>query len=577
MTHSYDLVIIGGTPGGVMCAIAAAREGVKKILLLERTAHVGGLCANGLGATDIATRGATEGLFKEFVDNIRKHYVDTYGPDSQQVRDCSGGYHFEPSIAEQILLSMLATQKDAITVLTMRQFDAEARNVEKSNARTVRAIDVLDRNTGTTTRYEGKVFVDATYEGDLAAAAGASFSTRREGREEYDETVAGRRYEEWHGRIDPASTFEGDDTIQAFNYRVCVTNDLKNSVPIPKPAKYDRNEYASIVDDVKQNRWAGKTSGELELDGIGRITNMVMLPNNKTDANNQHLAFVSTDLPEENYPWPTADWTWRDAFADRLRDYILGLFWFVQNDEELPADFRAKCRQWALSNSEYTDNGNFPRQVYVREGRRIHGEYLFTAHDAAPKVRGERPPILASSVTASHYALDSHAHRKREPGRYHLDGFLSAHATPYTVPFGVMVPKDLDNVLTPVPASATHIGFSTIRMEPCWMALGQAAGVAAALAIESQRAMRDLDVTTLQNRLLDQGAVLVYFKDTPRSHPHYRASQYFGLRGALADWNARLDEPATTDDSQKFAAIVGAPVPSGNMTRGELLTRLMPK
>lgn len=507
--RKFDVVVVGGTPGGIMSAIAAARGG-KTVALLERTGHIGGLPANGLGATDIATRGATGGLFLEFVQRVRKHYVQTYGEGSQQVRDCSDGYHFEPSVAEKVLEQMLA-ECPAISVLKRRQFDAEAHNVSLAAA-DIRQITVTNRDSGQPEHYAARIFIDATYEGDLAAAAGAPWRTRREGKAEYNEPLAGRVYKRWGSAPDElgeGSTGEGDDTIQAYNYRLCLTNVPANRVPIVRPDPYNRQEYVSLIDDIRLNRATGAHRGEKEWDGIGRIVNMVTLPNGKTDANNQHLAFLSTDLPEENYPWPTADWAWRDRFAQRLRNYTLGLLYFAQNDPELPEDFRRKCSQWGLARDEYADNGHFPRQVYVREGRRIEGEYLFTAHDALPGPDG-RPPIHRDSITASHYALDSHAHRKREPGRVHLDGFLSHPTKPYTVPYGVIVPKKVDNLLTPVPVSGTHIGFSTLRMEPCWMALGQAAGVAAALSIDTATPPRRLDVTRLQIELLQQGAVLIY-------------------------------------------------------------------
>lgn len=151
--------------------------------------------------------------------------------------------------------------------------------------------------------------------------------------------------------------------------------------------------------------------------GMHKISNIKKIPNDKTDANNQHLSFVSTDLPEENWPWPTSSWDWRDKFSKRLKDYTLGLFWFVQNDAELPEHFRAETQKWGLAKDEYVDNENFPRQVYVREGRRFKGKYFFTANDALPVAKGKRPPIHRSSVTSSDYALDSHAVRKREPGK----------------------------------------------------------------------------------------------------------------------------------------------------------------
>ena len=496
--NAYDLVIVGGNPGGIMAAISAARMG-KTSVILERTRYIGGLPANGLGATDIATRAATTGLFREFVDRIKQYYIDTYGADSEQVKMCSDGYHFEPSVGARIFQQMLDEQKDKITVRTMRQFDAETENIVMRDGR-IETIRILNRETGEQETYAGSVFLDATYEGDLGAAAGVPFRVGREGKDEFGEPGAGRVYKYWGGPEGEGSTFQKDNAVQSYNYRLCLTNDPKNRVPFRKPAHYNREEYASIIEDV----WTGRntdaamqqvTEAMMEENrkhilagnpsklpgdkwGIAKITNIVHVPNHKTDANNQHGVFVSTDLPEENWPWPTSSWEWRDKFAQRLREYTEGLFWFAQNDPELPAHFRKAAQEWGLAKDEYTDNGHFPRQVYVREGRRFEGVYFFTANDAIPVTVGSRPPIHANSITASHYALDSHAVRKREQGRVHLDGFLSYPSAVYTVPYGVIVPKEVDNLLLPVPVSGSHIGFSTLRMEPCWMAMGQAAGIA---------------------------------------------------------------------------------------------------
>lgn len=579
----YDVVVVGGTPGGVMSAIAAARAG-KTALLLDRTAHVGGLPANGLGATDIATRGCTGGLFLEFVGRIKQHYIDTYGADSEQVKVCSDGYHFEPSVAAKVFEQMLK-EHPKVTVLKRRQFDSKPENVTLDGSKLAR-VRVTDLDGKDVEEYTGRIFIDATYEGDLAAAAGAPFRTRREGKDEYNEPLAGRVYKQWGTsptELGEGSTGEGDDTIQAFNYRLCITKVPENRVPIEKPANYNRDEYASIIEDVKQDRWTnkgGKRGGEVDVAGIGRVVNIVWVPNGKTDANNQHAAFVSTDLPEENYPWPTADWAWRDQYAKRLREYTLGLLWFVQNDPELPEDFRDRCREWGLAKDEYTDNGHFPRQVYVREGRRIEGEHLFTAHDALPVggERGARPPVYPTSITSSHYALDSHAHRKREPGRVHLDGFLSHPSAPYTVPYGVIVPKKVDNLLTPVPVSGTHIGFSTLRMEPCWMALGQAAGTAAAIAIDDKVAPRQVDVTKLQDALLKQNAVLIYFRDVRPTDSCYDASQYFGLRKMLPSYQFEPDKAIDAETAKQWieqSKVKEAPgYEAGKTTRGEFIEKL---
>lgn len=577
MQRVWGVIVVGGTPSGIMTAIAAARSGAS-VLLLERTNHIGGLPANGLGVTDIATRGATGGLFTEFINRVHLHYVTVYGKDSEQARACDGGHYFEPSVAERIFEAMLADHADAVAVLKERQFDARPDRV-RCRAGRVEAIDVQHRVTGQLESYRGCVFVDATYEGDLAVAAGAAFRIGREAAHEYHEPLAGKLYKQWKGDVDPGSSGEGDETIQAYNYRVCLSDRPEQQTPIPRPTHYNREEYISLIDDLKSGRMAGKRDGEPHLDGIGRVVNIFPLPNGKTDSNNQHLALISTDLPEENYPWPTADWAWRDRFAQRLRDYTLGLLWFAQNDAALPAAFRADCRRWGLARDEYQNNGCFPRQVYVREGRRIEGEHLFVASDALPVAPGERPPIYVSSVTASHYPLDSHAVRKREPGRTSLDGFLSHPTQPYTVPWGVMVPRGLDNVLTPVPVSGTHIGFSTLRMEPCWMALGHAAGVMAAMAAGSGRAIRELDIPAVQRRLLDQGAVLIYYRDIQPDHPAFKAIQFFGLRGAIPEWEARPDDPATTDDLAHWASLMAHPLDGiqPNMTRGQVLLHLYVK
>lgn len=549
-----DLVIVGGTPGGLMCAIAAARRG-RSVIVLERSLHVGGLPANGLGATDISTRGVAAGLFKEFTTRIREYYVAKYGADSEQVRICSDGYHFEPSTGEKILLEMLA-ECPAITVLTRRQFDSHKGHVQQ-NGREIRAFQAVNLESGEVENFTAKVFIDATYEGDLAAAAGVPFSTRREGFMDYHEPMAGRVYQRWgHAHeIGEGSTFEGDDTIQAYNFRLCLTDREENRVTIAKPPGYNREEYASLAEDLKLDRMPGVHVREREWDGIGRITNIVWLPNGKTDANNQHLAFISTDLPEENYPWPTADWAWRDRFQERLRNYTLGLFWFLQNDPAVPEPFQTNARRYGLAADEYQDNGNFPRQVYVREGRRIVGETMFLAHDALPVMQDGRPPVHRSSVAASHYPVDSHAVRKREPGRAHLDGFVSVHTAPYTVPFGIMVPKTVDNLLVPVAVSASHMGFGTLRMEPCWMALGEAAGVAANLMIQLGLPGRQTPIPQLQRDLVAHGAMLIFYRDIATDDPLYPALQYLGVQGGIAGWKADLDVPLSERDAQLWTEL----------------------
>lgn len=560
----YDLIIVGGTPAGITAAIAASREG-KDVLILERTEHIGGLPVNGLGATDIGTRGATTGLFEQFVSFNKAYYIQTYGEQSVQVRDCSDGYHFEPHVAAITFNKMLNEARPGkITVLTLRQFDSEPRFVTMQGNRII-SIRILNLKSKEEEHYSGNFFIDATYEGDLSAAAGVKFRLGREAADEYGEPCAGKVYRWWkHGPDGEGSSYQGDNAIQAYNYRLCLTNNSKIRIPILKPENYNREEYISLIDDVltgrntdirykqvndtqiEENRrkiLAGEqTSIAGDVWGMAKLSSMTRLPNAKTDANNQHLALISTDLPEENWEWPTSGWEWRDRFAERLKSYTLGLLWFAQNDEALPSNFREACRQWGLASDEYKDNNGFPRQVYVREGRRLEGTYFFTANDALPINEGSRPPVHLASITASHYALDSHAVRKRESARIHLDGFFSHPTSVYTVPYGVMVPKLVENLLFPVAVSGSHVGFSTLRMEPCWMALGEAAGIAATLAIDNSLNVRNIDIDKLQNSLLKNGATLIYFRDLTNNDPDFPLIQKLALRGYFPDWDSKIDE-----------------------------------
>ena len=566
--YEFDAVIVGGTPAGIMTGIAVARAG-RSAVILERTAHVGGLPANGLGATDIHTKGATGGLFLDFVGRIKQHYSDNYGVDSQQVIDCAEGYRFEPRIAEMILLEMIAEQSENLEVRKMRQFDHEPSNAIKDGA-VLTGIKIKNRDTGETEVYSARVFVDATYEGDLAAAAGAPYMLGREGTNEYGEPCAGKYYQRWTEPPDEYySTGQGDNAIQSYNYRLALTYNKSNMTQIEKPATYNRDEFIDLIDDVRLGRFAGPPT-PMEFDGIGLITNMATVPNQKVDGNNQHAAFLSTDLAEENWPYPTASWEWRDRFAQRLRDYILGLFYFAQNDPGLPADFRERCNRWGLASDEFTDTDNFPRQIYVREGRRIRGEYLFTAHDALSK-RHTRDHM--TSITASHYSLDSHACLKREEGRPHLDGFFAYRTTPYSVPYGVIVPLEVENLLIPAPASGTHIGFSTLRMEPCWMALGEAAGEAINVSLDAGTSVREANVIEIQRRLLAAGAVLTYYEDVAPGDAHYGALQYFALRGFLGDsYQANLKEKVSDEERKNWIASANTPeLTDYGGSRGQLL------
>ncbi|RXG26463.1 FAD dependent oxidoreductase [Leeuwenhoekiella polynyae] len=595
--YEYDVVIVGGTPAGITAAIAAAREG-KHCLILERTGHIGGLPVNGLGATDIATRDATTGLFKQFVSLNKEYYKAQFGMDSPQVKQSSDGYHFEPHVAAASFDKMIGMAGPGkIEVLVFRQFDSAPKYVNKEG-NTIQSIRILNRQTGHEEYYSAQVFIDATYEGDLGAAAGVPYRLGREGIDEFDEPCAGKIYRWWkHGPDEEGTTYQGDNAIQAYNYRLCLTNNPNNRLPVVKPEAYDREEFVSLIEDVLtgQNtdiRFSPVDSAQIQANrrkilagektaipgdpwGIWKLCSMTSLPNRKVDANNQHLALLSTDLPEENWPWPTSGWAWRDQYAKRLKSYTLGLLWFAQNDKVLPEHFREACKSWGFAKDEYQDNHGFPRQVYVREGRRLEGMHLFTAHDALPLEKGGRPPVYSTSVTASHYALDSHGVRKREPERVHLDGFFSHPSAPYTVPYGVMVPKLINNLLFPVAVSGSHVGFSTLRMEPCWMALGEAAGIAAALTINNEVSVREIPINLLQETLLNNGATLIYFNDLKATDVEFKEIQKLALLGFFPEWEASLDEDLDINTGHLWNKLTHKNIPYNGKAKRELIKTLL--
>jgi hypothetical protein len=568
-----QVVVLGATPAGLAAAMAAGDAG-RRVLVLERGAHLGGLPANGLGITDIATRGSVGGLFAQFIALVREHYVQRYGPDSPQVRDCSDGYHFEPHVAEMILRRMLAL-RPSVQVLLHRQFDADDRNVRIQGQRLV-ALRVLDRRDGSTQWIEGDCFIDAGYEGDLAAAAGVPFRVGRESTLDTGEPFAGRVYWSWSTRrVLEGSSGAGDDAVQAFNFRLCMTNDPARRVPITRPTDYRREDYLRVIDDVA----GGRLRHAVYRYPRAAVAKPVPIPNGKFDVNDHPKSLISTDLPEENWAYPTADWAWRDRFEQRLRDYELGLLWFCQHDEALPEAFRLDAQQWGLACDEFVDHDCFPRQMYVREARRIEGVYTFSALDciaaadvplAAAIVAGEaapapdqRPPVHRDSVTAAHYPIDSHACRKAQPGHDALDGYFALNeiTRPYTVPYRVMLPREVDGLLVPVACSATHLGFGTLRMEPCWMALGEAAGVAADLALRLNMPLREAPIAALQRGLLARGAVLFYCDDLPSDPDQAAALQIIGLRGGVAGYMCRPTEPIDAPTLQHWRQLLGVTSP----------------
>ena len=510
-----DVVVIGGTPGGIAWAVAAARMGCS-VTLVAYHHHLGGMMASGLGKSDIENRAMIGGLFKEMIDRVYEHYVSTYGKDSENVRLCRDGYYYEPSVAEAVLEGMVGEQS-SITV--MRGWRLVSALVAADR---IRAVDVVDRRTGEARTLSGHAFVDATYEGDLYAAAGAEYRLGRESREAYGEPHAGVIYYDYQAkRILPGTTGEADGRLPAYTYRLCLTTDAANSHRLTEPPPdYDRRNYVGYFDDLSAGRLSapktfkpGRGYNPAHFGTLVRALSVTELPNDKTDVNinPRPLAFP---FAEENLGYIGGDEATRQRICRRHRNLTLGLLWFLQNDPEVPEAHRQLARQLHLPRDEFVDNDHFPFQLYLREGRCLVGEATLTEHDITATDRQHEPRRHRDAIAIGEFPIDSFPSRKRQPGdTVVLEGYLGMldHITrPYQIPYRIMLPEQIDGLLVPVAASTTHVAFSSIRMEPTWMALGQAAGVAASLAVELDVVPRAVPIAMLQQRLQRQGQVMAH-------------------------------------------------------------------
>ncbi|RAV04152.1 FAD-dependent oxidoreductase [Paenibacillus sp. YN15] len=544
MSYQCEVFVYGATPGGIGAAIAAARKG-RRVVLAEPTGHIGGLMTSGLGRTDIDWPEASGAIYREFLQKVLADYTARYGPDSQQVKDCRGGMFFEPSVAEKLFAGMVEAEKQNLTVLTghlLKQAVTEQNRLV--------AVELAASN-GEISRWSAGAFIDATYEGDLAAAAGVPYLTGRESRDDWNEEYAGKLYMNFDGtkRVFPGSTGEGDHRIQAYNYRLCLTDVPENRIACYKPEVYRREDYTSLIGDVEAGR----------VKSIRDVLNILPVPNGKTDANNHHYCMCSSDLPEENQEYLDGDEAVRRRIRTRQRHYLEGLLWFLQHDEALPETFRQDALRFGYAADEFAESGHFPPQLYVREGRRICGEYMFTENDARLAPGLGRTPVHGDSVVVGSYAIDSHATRKREPAGENvaLEGFLGLGwiTEIYQVPYGVMVPQQVDGLLVPVAVSATHMGLGTIRMEPCWMQLGFAAGVAADMSLTLGTPERKLPIDLLQDRLLEEGQMITFFRDANPLTEEGTALQYWGAKGVFDSYEAEPDRPVSVAFASRLLAL----------------------
>jgi hypothetical protein len=524
----YDLVVVGATPAGIAAALNAARYG-HTVLLAEEYAQVGGLMTSGLSFTDFISYEVLGGTFLDYTRRVEAYYAEKYGTGSEQHQASHGGIHAEPHVTLKIFQQMLG-EYDQITTRTNLRLTDVAYRTGVDSAKTIQLVSLADTQTGDTLAVRGRVFIDATYEGDLAARAGADYWVGRESREEYGEFLAGKIFYRY-GVILPGSNGTADEKIQAYNFRPIMTDDPANRMLVPKPSGYRREDYVGIAQVLQE----GKVSRVFVEKGNDGLFRTQLLPNRKADVNDIKNAPVRMALLGENYAYPEGDAATRAAIIERHRNHLLGMLYFVQNDAAVPERFRTEARQWGLAKDEFVDTGHFPSRLYIREARRIRGHYVFTQNDIRTIDNTLITRPKKDAIAIGDYALNCHG---VAPATLHpdvADGDFNYIPAPFQIPFGVIVPLGFDNLLVPVAVSASHVGFSGLRLEPTWTALGQAAGIAAHVALRSQVSVPEVEVAKVQQLLHEHGAKTTYISDVAADSKYFEAAQWLGLRGFMHD------------------------------------------
>ncbi|MGA0557699.1 FAD-dependent oxidoreductase [Larkinella sp. VNQ87] len=496
LAQQVDICVYGGTSGGVIAAYTARKAG-KTVLLIEPGKHLGGMTSGGLGLTDIGNKYAITGLARDYYRRIGQHY----GKFEQWI--------FEPHVAEDLFKDYVKRGK--VDVLYAHRLSGVKKTGNQIQEITLENAD----NPSAKRTVRAKIFIDCTYEGDLLAKAGVSYIVGREDNSKYNETLSGVQLMTGHQLPDGIDPFKtpgkpesglvwgvspaklepngtGDTKVQAYNYRICLSSDPANQVPITRPAGYDSTKYELLVRLIAAQPQKRTLNDYFIWSGM---------PNKKTDINNRNG--FSTDMIGMNYEYPDGSYEKR---AQIIRDHALytkGLLYFFGHDPRVPQELREQMLKWGYPKDEYMDTGNWSPQLYVREARRMVGEYVMTQANCQGK------EVVTDGVGMAAYTMDSHNIQRiviekngqkmaKNEGNVEVGGF-----GPYPIAYRALIPKENEcrNLLVPVCLSASHIAYGSIRMEPVFMVLGQSTALAASMAIDAKTSVQKIDVTKLQQRL----------------------------------------------------------------------------
>lgn len=544
--ESIDLVVYGATGGGIVHSICAARQGLK-VVLVSPEPHLGGMLSNGLTTMDTLYNGFRAPIYEEIRHAIHVYYQNKYGYDSEQYYQSLPGQpkvKVEAHVFERIIDQMISAESQITVFKSYFPVNMECEGAQ------LQSVTFQNNSGNKDLLVRAKVYSDCSYEGDLLAVVKAPYRWGRESKDAFNEKHAGKifmrktawppspdkvdtnylneyrklnlvHYNRWYEIVSPESTGSSDKSVQSYNLRTIITRDPTNQVPIEKPIDYSRE---IIIRRLKVDiNWSFKIP----------VPNM---PNQKMYLNLPEIVGAQHAFVEGNEKV-------RQKIINEHAQLTRWLIYFMQNDESLTEEIRQGWREWGLPLDEFKDNNHLPYEIYVRESRRLMGRAIFTENDAQIAPLLKRAPICNESISITEWFLDSHAVTPEKISDSDWEGelLLNNITVPGQISYWTMIPQGIDNLIVPVCASATHIGWGAIRLEPTWMSMAEAAGYATVMAIKEGKTIATIEIDNLMRKLVKKGVMISFFNDVEVSplEKWYPAIQYFGSQGFFGSYDAQ--------------------------------------